>query len=1574
MNVFSIMKGGVRRFVALAFLVGVLGSDGSAQYALNGAAVNLGGDCFRLTTPATFQNASVWYLNQVNISQSFDLIFQVKLGCNDAFGADGMAFVLQRVSTSVGSSGGGLGFAGISPSIAVELDTWQNSDVGDPSFDHIAVLRNGSIFHNNANNLAGPVSISAATPNVEDCNYHDFRVTWNADSMILRAYFDCVLRITYTGNIVQSTFSNNPMVFWGFTAATGSYTNEQAFCLDFVSFYEALSDTAICPGSSLQLDAGAGDTYIWNPSANLSDPFIQNPIASPPGPTTYTVQVTDGCVIRYDTIQIGIRPPVTDILPPQAFLCNGSTLVLNASTEESSYLWFDGSTDSTAVVSQPGTYGVTVFTPCDTVQDSIVVLPQAVPTLNLTQINCNGNNNGSALAAISSVPPYTFTWKDSGGNILQTASTGSSQNLLSGLSPGIYSLDITDGIGCDTTLNFAITEPPVLNLSLVQQQNINCGGANTGSFQVLATGGTAPYQFSVSGTPFQNSPNYNNLAAGTYNCIVRDANNCLDTVVITLTQNPVLSVSITQTISVACFGGNTGKVFLSGNGGSGGYSYSLNGSLFQPNPFFTGLSAGTYTAWIRDGLNCTKTVSFSITEPTPLALQSQVISNVNCFGNATGVFSVNASGGVGNYLFSFQNGPFTGDTLYSNLAAGIYPINIQDDSGCVATFPVQITEPPQLIFQNPVLLMVDCFGNNSGLATLSASGGTAPWEFSLSGGTYSSSPVFQGLAAGSYTFVVRDDSSCTDSQIVTITEPLLLTASVNQRQDVDCFGNNTGVLGVAGAGGTLPFQYAINAFPFQNQPVFDSLYAGFYTLSVLDANGCLATVDTVVTTPTGLAIGIDQQNNVGCFGDSTGQLTFQAIGGTGPYQYTADGFNFFPLTQALINLPASSDTLLGYDANGCLVPIPYYITQPQPLTFAITGVTEILCFNDSSATLTLHAAGGTLPYLFSLNGNPSQTDSVFSGLPAGAYSIVMQDDSGCVATVDTVISEPSLLSGGVDSLRNVDCWGNKTGRFSIGVTGGTGLYTYQLDNAGFGVSPVFDSLAAGTYQVVVRDDNACTDTVIINLTQPDTLIARIFDNQPVACFRDSSGSLQLSVSGGTSPYIFSVNNGNFQTDSLFANWPSGTYNFIVTDSQGCIATVSDTLTEPPLLVLTLDSISNVRCYGEANGIISVSATGGVNPYNFQLNGGLGSPDSLFDELSPGNYDILLTDANGCTQQLNSILISEPDTLVVSLQGENISCHSGSDGSLNATISGGNLPYTILWNDPSLPTVPSASGLRAGLYQIQITDRRGCTDTSSLSLTEPDTLLLGLVSVSDAFCDWDNGFAAVSALGGTMPYTFYWDGLPGLTTPEVNQIFGGSYIAWVTDAQGCTDSISVFVGNTPPAVPEFTTLPPTDTTITLSQQPLQMVNTSQGAAGYEWNFGVARGMSDLENPTFTYTDPGIYTITLTTYNEYWVCPTTYSLTIEILPDGAIFYPNAFTPNDDGYNDIFYFGGEGVVEMEALIFSRWGEQIARIPSLDQGWNGYLQNANPAPEGVYTYIVKGTFNTGAKFERAGTITLIR
>ncbi|MEM9986462.1 MAG: L-type lectin-domain containing protein, partial [Bacteroidota bacterium] len=206
----------------------------SGQYVLNGSA-NQQGNCFRLTPATTFRTGSAWYLDKVDISDGFDLYFDIYLGCNDANGADGMAFVLQQVSTSVGTTGEGLGYQGVAPSLAIEFDTWQNPNRNDPTFDHLAIMQNGFPNHGTANELAGPVGILPGNVNAEDCAYHSLRVTWDANTQIIQVFVDCNLRLTYTGDIVNNIFNGDPEVFWGFTGATGGFVNEHFFCLDYIS-------------------------------------------------------------------------------------------------------------------------------------------------------------------------------------------------------------------------------------------------------------------------------------------------------------------------------------------------------------------------------------------------------------------------------------------------------------------------------------------------------------------------------------------------------------------------------------------------------------------------------------------------------------------------------------------------------------------------------------------------------------------------------------------------------------------------------------------------------------------------------------------------------------------------------------------------------------------------------------------------------------------------------------------------------------------------------------------------------------------------------------------------------------------------------------------------------------------------------------------------------------------------------------------------------------------------------------------------------------------------------------------
>lgn len=200
------------------------------QYTLNGSASQIDCHCYKLTNAVNNQSGSVWNNYKIDLTTPFDFVFSVNLGCSDSPGADGIVFVLQPISTSVGSTGQGMGFGGVVPSVGVTLDTYQNGDESDPWYDHLSIQVNGILNHNSASNIAGPVQISATATNVEDCQNHLLRIKWEPSTFLYQVYFDGVLRVSANIDMIANVFGNNPMVFWGFTGATGGENNEQRFC------------------------------------------------------------------------------------------------------------------------------------------------------------------------------------------------------------------------------------------------------------------------------------------------------------------------------------------------------------------------------------------------------------------------------------------------------------------------------------------------------------------------------------------------------------------------------------------------------------------------------------------------------------------------------------------------------------------------------------------------------------------------------------------------------------------------------------------------------------------------------------------------------------------------------------------------------------------------------------------------------------------------------------------------------------------------------------------------------------------------------------------------------------------------------------------------------------------------------------------------------------------------------------------------------------------------------------------------------------------------------------------------
>ncbi|MEN9948575.1 MAG: hypothetical protein RL106_1398, partial [Bacteroidota bacterium] len=233
-------------------------------YFLNGNAIATGNDCYQLTSSGGTQNGTVWYANQINLVEDFDITFKMYLGNLDANGADGICFVLQNIGTNaIGVSGGGMGYQSFTTSLGIEFDTWQNTDSGDPSYDHIAIEKNGVVNHNLAENIAGPVQMDATDVNTEDNTDHVVQIKWDASAHLIQVYFDCVFRLQATIDISNEIFNGQSYVYWGFTAATGGAVNTHRVCLE-PDILASAENVQACPGTSVQINAGPSQTGVYN--------------------------------------------------------------------------------------------------------------------------------------------------------------------------------------------------------------------------------------------------------------------------------------------------------------------------------------------------------------------------------------------------------------------------------------------------------------------------------------------------------------------------------------------------------------------------------------------------------------------------------------------------------------------------------------------------------------------------------------------------------------------------------------------------------------------------------------------------------------------------------------------------------------------------------------------------------------------------------------------------------------------------------------------------------------------------------------------------------------------------------------------------------------------------------------------------------------------------------------------------------------------------------------------------------------------------------------------------------------
>ncbi|RYY62988.1 MAG: hypothetical protein EOO05_00715 [Chitinophagaceae bacterium] len=473
-----------------------------------------------------------------------------------------------------------------------------------------------------------------------------------------------------------------------------------------------------------------------------------------------------------------------------------------------------------------------------------------ISTTTQNNVSCNGGSNGSAtVIPANGIAPYTYQW----------TSLGSSNASVSGLQAGIYSVKVTDAIGCIDNEVVAIVEPTAL-VATSDFTNVSCNGGANGSAGVIVGGGVFPYSFAW--TPSGGTANVAlGLTAGNYAVTATDMNGCTITKNFNITQPAALTAS-TSVTNIACSGGLSGSATVTPTGGTAPYGY-----LWLPvgglGATANNLPAGNYTCTIVDSKGCSIVKSVSISQPAAISLGGSQV-NVSCFGGSNGSATVTASGGTGSKTYSWFPSGGSGATA-SGLASGIYTVTVTDANGCTATKTFVIAQPLPMVV-TALHTDVSCTGFFDGTASATVLGGTAPYTYnwSPSGGT---GAVATGLEVGTYTCTVTDANGCTVTASYTIGQLTTITATSTQT-NVSCYGGNNGSATVTPSGGIAPYTYSWSPAGGTGATA-TGLSAGTYTVNIRGALGCAINKTIVITEPAPIAGTANTTTQNFCSGNAT---------------------------------------------------------------------------------------------------------------------------------------------------------------------------------------------------------------------------------------------------------------------------------------------------------------------------------------------------------------------------------------------------------------------------------------------------------------------------------------------------------------------------------------------------------------------------------------------------------------------------------------------------------------------------------------------------------------------------------
>ncbi|GAB4130714.1 MAG: hypothetical protein Fur0041_00150 [Bacteroidia bacterium] len=708
-----------------------------------------------------------------------------------------------------------------------------------------------------------------------------------------------------------------------------------------------------------------------------------------------------------------------------------------------------------------------------------------------------------------------------------------------------------------------------------------------------------------------------------------------------------LGINVTST-GTNC-GASNGSASVTVTGGTGPFSYQWLPSGGN-NANANGLTAGNYTVNVTDATGCTAAASVVVTQgPAPGNIQTSVV-DIACFGQNTGSATVNVNGGQQPYTYAWSNGGNT--PTINNLAAGTYSVQVTTANGCITTATITITQPASaLSSQISSSSNILCFGQSTGSATVSASGGTAPYSYSWNTTPVQATVTATALAAGNYSVMITDANGCTSTSQVAITQPSALAGLITS-SPVTCFGGTNGSASVAVNGGVGPYSVSWNSTPVQTGLNAVNLPAGTYIATITDANGCAIYPAVNLTQPPALTASITSSAPVSCFGGNNGSATVAAAGGTAPYTYS---WNSVPAqNQATANgMTSGNYTVTVTDANGCATIGTVSITQPTQVMIVATG-NDTVCLGQP-VQIAASASGGNGGYTYNWSQNLGN-NSTYTVYPSSltTYSVYATDANGCNSaatsvTIDVFQFTPANLTV---SPSTAVCSGN-TAVVSAAVTGNTGPLTWNWTNNLGNTPGPFNVTPNSTTNYVVTVTNVCGVVVTgtVNVTVNPVPVISI---DPVSITGCSRASAQFADSNAVNGNVYhwdfgdnSYGTGSSVTHDYFV---SGTYTVVVvgTNSFGCNSSASTTamvtVYDNPVAQFTTDDdeVSIMEPTVEFTDQSSANTISWMWDFGDNATSNLQHPVHTYAAKGTYNVRLIATATGGCTDTITQDVIVNPE--------------------------------------------------------------------------------------------------------------------------------------------------------------------------------------------------------------------------------------------------------------------------------------------------------------------------------------------